>query len=1138
MTFEEVLDQAMAMLQRRGRLTYRTLKLHFQLDDEHLETLKDELIYGQRLAVDEDGRVLVWTGGADVPPGTTPPGPQPAPPPASEAATAPAAPPSPDAERRQLTVLFCDLVDSTRLASQLDPEDWREVVRAYQQTCAEVIQRFEGHIAQYLGDGLLVYFGYPQAHEDDAQRAVRTGLGMMQAMATLNHRLQQEKGVHLAIRVGIHTGLVIVGEVGGGSRQEQLALGETPNLAARLQGLAAPDTVVISPATFRLVRGYFTSQELGAHSLKGVAAPVQVYRMLGASTAQSRLDIAGPSGFTPLVGREAEVLLLLERWAHSQDGRGQVVLLSGEPGIGKSRLVEVLRERVISQGATRLVFRCSPYHQQSVLFPVIDHLQRFLHWDSIDAPEARLEALEQVLQTSRLPLEEVIPLFAALLSLPHPAHYPPLNLPPQRQRQQTHDALVAWLLEEAERQPVLAVWEDLHWADPSTLEFLGLVLDQVPTARMLTLLTCRPEFHPPWATHSPLTQVTLTRLGRPQVEAMITSLTGGKALPAAVVEQVVAKTDGVPLFVEELVKMLLESGLVREEADHYVLTGPLPPLAIPATLHDSLMARLDRLSSVKEVAQLGATLGRTFAYELLQAVSPLDEATLEQGLRQLVEAELVYQRGALPHATYMFKHALIQEAAYQSLLRSTRQQGHQRIAQVLESRFPASVETQPELVAQHYTAAGCHEQAVVYWQRAGQQASDRSANLEAISHCTTGIELLKSLPETPQHTQQAVTLYIALGAALQMTKGYGAPEVEHAYTQARALCQQVGETPELVPVLFGLWRFYGVRSQLHTARELGETLLRLAQRAHDPALAVIAHSALGATWLYLGALPAARQHVEEAIAHYTPDQRRALVFRMGQDPGVSCRTYAAVTLWLMGYPDQALAHINDAPTLAHELSHPFSLAWARCWAAFVSQFRRDVLAVHEQAEAAVALSTAQGFPLWAAHGTSLRGWARAMQGQGEEGMAQVRQGIAAVRATGAALFVPYYCTVLAEVCDHLGHTEDGLQALAEAYTLVEQQEERWWEAEVCRLRGVLLRKHPGTPQAEAEAWLQRALDVARRQQAKSLELRAAMSLSRLWQQQGKRAEAHALLAPVYSWFTEGFDTADLQEARALLDALA
>jgi class 3 adenylate cyclase len=556
MTFEQVLDQAMAMLQRRGRLTYRTLKLHFQLDDEHLEALKDELIYGQRLAADEDGRVLVWTGGAEVPPGTTPPGPQPAqslPLQAAHApwaATAPAAPPSPDAERRQLTVLFCDLVDSTRLASQLDPEDWREVVRAYQQTCAEVVERFEGHIAQYLGDGLLVYFGYPQAHEDDAQRAVHTGLTMVQALGTLNRRLEKGQGVRLAVRVGIHTGLVVVGEVGGGSRQEQLALGETPNLAARLQGLAAPDTVVVSPATFRLVRGYFTAQELGAHSLKGVTAPVPVYQMLGESAAQSRLDIAGPSGFTPQVGRESEVLLLLERWAHSQEGRGQVVLLSGEAGIGKSRLVEVLRERVLSQDATRMVFRCSPYHQQSALYPVIEHLQRFLHWDSTDAPEAKLEALERALRTSRLPLEEVTPLLAALLSLPHPAHYPPLNLTPQRQRQKTHDALVAWLLAEAEQQPVLAVWEDLHWADPSTLELLGLVLDQVPTARMLALLTCRPEFLPPWSSRSHLTQVILTRLGRPQVQAMITSLTGGKALPAAVVEQIVAKTDGVPLFVE------------------------------------------------------------------------------------------------------------------------------------------------------------------------------------------------------------------------------------------------------------------------------------------------------------------------------------------------------------------------------------------------------------------------------------------------------------------------------------------------------------------------------------------------------------------------------------------------------------
>jgi predicted ATPase len=611
----------------------------------------------------------------------------------------------------------------------------------------------------------------------------------------------------------------------------------------------------------------------------------------------------------------------------------------------------------------------------------------------------------------------------------------------------------------------------------------------------------------------------------------------GKALPPEVVEQVVAKTDGVPLFVEELTKMVLESGLLQEGAERYELTGPLPPLAIPATLHDSLMARLDRLATVKALAQLGATLGREFSYALLRAVSPWDEGTLGWGLHQLVAAEFLYQQGLPPEATYRFKHALIQETAYQSLLRSTRQQHHQRIAQVLAERFPETAETQPELVAHHYTAAALHEPAVAYWQRAGQRALARSAHLEAINHVTTGIELLKTLPETPERTQHAVTLHITLGAALGMTKGPAAPEVEHAYTQARALCQQVGETPELVPVLFGLWRFYHARAQLYTARELGETLLRLAQQAQAPALAVLAHYALGFTKFSLGALPAARQDLEDGIARYMPEQRQASVFHLGQDPGVACRLYAAATLWLLGYPAQALARLHEALTLAHELSHPFSLAHAQSLAAWVAQFRRDVPAVHEHAEAAVALATAQGFPQWVAQGTSFRGWALAMQGQGAEGMAQVRQGITAWRATGSALNVPYFCTVLADVCDHLGHTADGLQALAEAHTHMEQQEERWWEAEVYRLQGVLLLRQPETPQEEAEAWLQRALDVARRQGAKSLELRAAMSLSRLWQQQGKGLEARGLLAQVYGWFTEGFDTADLQEAKALLDAL-
>jgi predicted ATPase len=698
--------------------------------------------------------------------------------------------------------------------------------------------------------------------------------------------------------------------------------------------------------------------------------------------------------------------------------------------------------------------------------------------------------------------------------------------------------LMTWLAAEAERQPVLVAWEDLHWADPTTLEVLGLVIEQAPTVPMLHVLTYRPEFSPPWPPRSHMTPLVLNRLERPQVEALMTLRAGGKTLPAEVVQYIVAKTDGVPLYVEELTKMLLASPLLREEESQYVLTGPLRTVAIPDTLQDALMARLDQLNRAKEVAQLGAVLGREFTYELLQAVSPQDEDTLQAGLAQLVAAELLYQRGRPPRARYLFKHALIRDAAYGSLLKRTRQQVHQQIAEVLEARFPALVETQPELVAQHYTAAGCTEQAVVYWQRAGQQASDRSAHLEAISHLTSGIELLTTLPETPEHTQQALTLHIALGAALLMTKGQAAPEVEQAYTQARALCLQLGETPQLVPVLFGLWRYYLGRSQLHTARELGETLLRLAQQAHDPALAVVAHYTLGVAWWWLGALPAARQHLEAGIAGYTPDQRRTPAFHMGQDPGVGCRANVARTLWLLGYPAQALVHLHEALAEAHELSHPYSLAFAWCVAAFVLQFCRDVPAVHQHAEAAVALSTAQGFPQWAAMGRSLRGWALAMQGQGEEGMAQVRQEISAYRATGTTLAAPYFYTLLADVCAHLGHIEDGLQALAEAHTLVEQQEDRWCEAESARLRGVLLLRQPGTPEGEAETWLQRALDVAHRQEAKSLELRAAMSLARLWQQQGQRNEARELLAPIYGWFTEGFDTADLQEAKALLAELS
>jgi class 3 adenylate cyclase/predicted ATPase len=1164
------LHLALVLLQHEGRLTYRTLMHLCGFDQALMAAVRDELLF-KRVARDEYGQGLVWREAVSAAGRLeTPPVGYPAIVPAHDLTTtmdgAPAAAPSPgaasaddnhpltspdvagttseavhrahEAERRQLTVLFCDLVGSTMLSRQLDPEDLRAVVRAYQETAAVVIQRYEGHIAQYLGDGLLVYFGYPQAHEDDAPRAVHTGVELVEAIEELNTRLQASYGVQLAVRLGIHTGPVVVGDIGGGGRHEQLALGETPNIAARLEALAAPNTVVISPVTARLVRQTFELEDLGAAALKGVAELMPVWRVVDRRAPSQHDDEATPDRIPFLVGRDEELGLLRRRWKQSKEGLGQVVLLSGAAGLGKSSLVAVLRAQVGREGYTRLTLRCSPYYTNSALYPVIEHLQQVLQFERTDSPDTKLAKLEHGLQTYRLPREEVLPLFGALLAVPLPAaRYPARSLSPQQQRQQTQDALVGWLLAAAEQQPMLAVWEDLHWADPTTLELLGLLVEQTPTAAMLHVLTFRPEFAPPWPTRSHMTPITLNRLEHPQVEALIAHLADGKALPAEVVAHIVARTDGVPLYVEELTKMLLASDLLRADGEHYVLTGPLSSLAIPDTLQDSLMARLDQFPTAKEVAQLGAVLGREFAYDMLMAVSSQDEATVQDGLDRLVAAELLYQRGRPPRARYMFKHALIQDAAYASLLRRTRQQVHQQVAQLLDARFPETVETQPELVAQHYTAAGCPEQAVPYWQRAGQHASDRSAHLEAISHLTTGIELLKSLPETPEHTQQALTLYTALGVALVMAKGQGAHEVEHAYIQAHALCQQVGETPELVPVLYGLYRFYVGRLQLHTAREIGETLLRLAQRAEDPALAVIAHYALGQTCLFFGALPAARLHLEEAIARCTLDQRRALVFRIGLDMGISCRIHTALLLWLLGYPEQALARLHEALALAHELPHPYTLASARCWAAYVYQFRWDVPAVHEQAEAAVALSIEQGFPFWAAAGTILRGWALAMQGQGEAGRAQVCQGIAAYRATEAPLLLAYYCTLLAEVSAHLGYPEDGLQTLAEAHTLVEQHDERWWEAEVCRLRGVLLLRQPGTPQAEAETWLQRALDVARRQEAKSLELRAAMSLSRLWQQQGKRQEAHDLLAEIYAWFTEGFDTADLQEAKALLEEL-
>ena len=1013
------------------------------------------------------------------------------------------------------------------------------MVRAYQQACAAVIQRFDGYIAQYLGDGLLVYFGYPQAHEDAAERAVRTGLGLVEAMGPLNTTLARDHGVRLAARVGVHTGLVVVGAMGSGDRQEHLALGATPNLAARLQGQAAPDTVVISAATHQLVQGLFTCQALDTSALKGLDQPLEVYQVLGASAASSRWEAAVATGLTPLVGREEELGLLRRCWAQVQEGHGQVVLLSGEAGIGKSRLVQVVKESVASAPYRRWECRSSPYYHNTALYPLIDLMQRTLHWQPGDAPEERLHKLVQHLRQYRLPMEESVPLFAALLALPVPAdRYPPLHLSPQRQRRKTLESLVALLLELAAREPVLFILEDLHWTDPTTLEFLGLLMDHTPTASLSVLLTCRPEFQPPWHHRSYLTEITVSRLAREQIILMAAHVAGGKQLPDEVLQQIVDKTDGVPLFVEEQTKAVLESGLLQEVHGHYERTGSFAAFAIPATLHDSLMARLDRLGSAKGIAQLGAVVGRQFAYAVLHAVSPLDESTLQRELGRLVAAELLYQRGLPPQATYTFKHALIQDAAYQSLLKSTRQQYHQRIAQVLEAQFPAIVDTQPELLAQYYTAAGLSAQALQYWHQAGQQASQRSANAEAIAHLTMGLEMLSTLPESPARLQYELDLLTALGPVFVAARGQAAPEVEHAYARARALCQQVGETAELFPVLFGLLQFYANRAEYRTARELAEELLTLSLNAPDPLQRLVAHRAVGTVAFYLGELRLAHTHVEHAFALYAHEQHHATAALYGQDLGVSCCTYAGLALLWLGYPAQALRQFEEALTLARALEHPYTLARALAHMAAFHHCRREVHAVQAQAEAAMTLSTEQGFPYWFAWGSIFRGWARAEQGQRTEGLTEMRQGLAAYRVTGSALDWPRCLALLAEGLGKAGQADEGLHILGEALATVATTGERFYETELYRLQGELMMARATDKQQEAEACFQQALTVARQQEAKLLELRAAMSLARLWQQQGQRTEAHALLAPIYGWFTEGFDTADLQEAKVLLEELA
>jgi predicted ATPase/class 3 adenylate cyclase len=1157
MEFFEVLAVAKWLLERRKRISYRTLTRELQLDDETLENLRHELIVGARLAADDDGKALIWTGGA-TPPATL----SIVRSDASSSSVAPAVKLRPvedadilddvsaesssmpaagsEAERRQLTVMFCDLVGSTALSTKLDPEDLREVISSFQDVCREAIERYDGFIARYMGDGVLVYFGYPRAHEDDAERAVRAGLGVVDAMAELGDDIGRRHGVVPAVRVGIATGSVVVGDIiGDGAAEEAAVVGETPNLAARLQAVAQPNQVVIAATTHQLLGTSFEFEDLGRHELKGIAGPVQAWRALRERDAHSRYDDNRIGGGSPLVGRLEELGLLLRSWESSKEGHGQAVLIQGEAGIGKSRLVDALRDRVSGQNLLCVTHRCSPYHTNSALYPVIEHLKRALGWKAEDGAAEKFDKLEAALTEQSQPLAEVVPLYAELLSLALPeGRYEQSNLDPKQKREATLHAIAGWLLEMAEQTLVLNVFEDLHWADPTTLELLQIYLEQSPTVSMMSVFTYRPEFVPPWPMHSHVIPITLNRMERPEVEALIENQASGKEVPLEVVEHIVEKSDGVPLYVEELTKTILESEFLREEENRYVLAGKLSDVSIPATLQDSLMARLDRVPALREVAQMGSVLGREFAYEMLRAVVGLDEPQLQSGLEQLVADELLYQRGRFPRSRYIFKHALIQDAAYQSLLKRTRQQYHLQVGQLLEERFPETVDAHPELLAHHYTEGGASEAAIAAWHKAGELAKSRGANQEAVTHLGSGLAVTNGLQDDEERARYELKLQVSLGGVYLQMKGHSASEVEEAFARARELCEQIGDAPELVPAVFGLWRTYVVQmDEVGKSKEASEQLLRVAKDEKDAVPFVVAHYAAGFTCIATAEFSAAEENLRIAMGRYAPEDRdTAEVYRFGQDPGVACRCYLAIVDWILGYPDRARERVRDGLALAESLDDSFTMAFALAFSTWVDQLQDDREALVEKATAAVALASEKGFPYWLSIGRVMEGWAAAATRPGGAAVQSLRDRVAEHFALGTNLFMPFFLGLVGDVALKAERLDDCTAALDEADGFLERTGECWWQGEIHRLQGELIVARDGSD-TRAEVRFLKALAFARERDAKSFELRAAMSLAGLMERQGRRDEGRDLLTPIYGWFTEGFDTPELKRARTLLARL-
>ncbi len=1028
---------------------------------------------------------------------------------------APAAPRNaePDAgERRQLTVLFCDLVGSTELSTRLDPEDLREVVRAYQGAAAGAVERFGGHVAQYLGDGILAYFGYPQAHDDDPERALRAGLAAVDGVGALRERL----GRPLAVRVGVHTGPVVVGEMGAGARRETLALGETTNVAARLEAAATPDTVVTSGTTLRLARGIFVTEDLGALTLRGVPEPVPAHRVVQPSGVRSRLDVAA-GRLTRFVGREVELATLVERWERAADGEGQNVLVVGEAGVGKSRLAYQLRERLATIPHTWLECGASPYTEDTPFHPVIALVAQGLAFTPADTPAEKVEKIERGLRDLASP--ETVALLADFLGLPPPT---PLALNPDVQRRKTMELLAQWNLALAAIQPLVLLVEDLHWCDASSLELLGRLIAQSATARMLFVATTRPEFTVPWPARSNLTTLQLARLTKRQAREMVTTLVG-ETIPAETLEALVARADGVPLYVEELTKAVAEPGTARG-AD-----------AIPTTLAGSLMARLDRLSAAKEVAQRAAVLGREFGYPLLAAIAEMDDAGLRQGLARLVDAEIVFQRGEPPEATYTFKHALVQEAAYESLLKRTRQQLHGRVVEVLRERFPERVESEPEVVARHAEAAGRSDDAIRYYGQAGERAQAGSAHEEAIGQLRKAIVLLETQPAAAERDKHEVSLQLTLGGSLIRARGYAHPETATAYERAAALGGAAGDAEQLGVAGTGMAICYYMRGEIERGRSLAAEIVTVAEGRGDREWALIGHTNVGIPEYFQGKFASSLAHCERAIALYDSAQHHGLGPVLGGDQGMAALNCSAWNLWHLGQPDAALAPIREALALARGLDDPFNLAYALFSETALHWLRRDVAAQRERATEVVALSEAQSFPFWLGLGRAYQAAARVMAGD-IPALHEIMDGLALAAETGSQAGAPQLFMLLAEAQRAAGQLAEAQGTVATALTVAAQTGQFYFDADLHRLDGDLLLA-TGGPGDEAAARYHRALSTAHEQGTRSLELRAATSLARLWRDQGKRAEARALLAPVYGWFTEGFDTRDLQDAKALLEEL-